>query len=145
MDALTLLRRSGWFAGRSIDVSADLAALSSEGFQLTPAAQDFLREFSGLEITWESKDNPLILDGAMVARDADVGWCEAYSAATGSQLVPVGEYAQMTLYVDPTGGLWGGVGNEYGELGSSLVGVIERTFLRPGQRLDRRVDANGSR
>lgn len=139
MDALTLLHLAGWTPGRRVDVARDLEALRVEGFPITSAAEDFLQEFSGLQITWESKDNPLIVDGVVVARDADVGWCEALSAAIGSQLVPVGQYAHMTLYVDPHGALWGGVGDEYGQVGGSLVDVIDRTFLNPGQRLDRRV------
>lgn len=139
MDALTLLHEAGWFPGRNVDVTGDLAVLTAEGFEITTAAHDFLREYSGLDITWETKDNPLIVNGATVARDADVGWCEAYSTEIGSRLVPVAEYAHMTLYVDPDGGLWGGVGNEYGQVGSSLVDVIERIFLKPGQGFDRRL------
>jgi hypothetical protein len=140
MDALTLLHEAGWFPGRSVDVAGDLAALTAEGFPITPATHEFLSEFSGLQIIWETKDNPLTVNGAIVAGDADIGWCEAYSTAIGSQLVPVGEYAHMTLYVDPDGGLWGGVGNEYGQIGSSLVDVIERIFLKPRQGFDRRLD-----
>ena len=139
MDALTLLHQAGWTPGRNVDISRDLAALSVEGFPITSAAEDFLREFSGLQVAWGTKDNPLIVDGAMVARDADIGWCEAYSLAIGLQLVPVGEYAHMTLYVDPQGGLWGGVGNEYGQVGS-LLDVIRQTFLEPTRPFDRRLD-----
>jgi hypothetical protein len=139
MDALALLHEAGWFPGRNVDVTRDLAALAAEGFEMTAAAQEFLREFSGLDIASETKDNSLIVNGATVARDADIGWCDAYSTEIGSRLVPVAEYAHMTLYVDLDGGLWGGVGNEYGQVGSTLVEAIERIFFRGGQRLDRRL------
>jgi hypothetical protein len=140
MDALALLHEAGWFPGRNVDVTSDLAALAAEGFEITAAAHNFLREFSGLDITWETKDNSLIVNGATVARDADIGWCNAYSTEIGSRLVPVAEYAHMTLYVDSDGGLWGGVGNEYGQVGSTLAEAIERIFLGRGQGFDRRLN-----
>ncbi len=117
MDSIELLRKAGWFPGRTVDISLDLAALATAGFEVTEAAETFLRENSGLRIAWESKLNPLKIDGAAVARSTDPEWCQAYSAAIGSPLVPVGEYSLMVLYIDSSGDLWGAADNEYGRGG----------------------------
>jgi hypothetical protein len=139
MDALTLLRNSGWYPGRSVDSSVDVGALKAEGFEVTEVAERFLREFSHLSISWETQSSPLIIDGAVVARNADTGWCELYSEAIATVLVPVGEYSHMTLYIDLEGGLWGGFDGEYGHRGS-LLDVIQSIFLEPPRGFDRRIE-----
>jgi hypothetical protein len=141
MDAETLLQRSGWFPGRRIDVAGDLAFIRSEGFAATPAAERFLEEYSGLVISWETHRNPLVLSGSEAARGVDAGWCEAYSEAIGLVLSPVGVYSHMTLYVDPSGGLWGGFDREYGQVGS-LLDVVRETFLEPPRPFDRLLDSD---
>ena len=139
MDALTLLHRSGWTPGRRVDVSEELAFVVSEGFQTTPAAEGFLREYSGLRVSWETKSNPLVLGGRVAARGVDSSWCDAYSEALGFTLSPVGQYSNMTLYVDPNDDLWGGFDDDYGRLGS-LLDVIRETFLEPARPFDRRLE-----
>ena len=139
MDAQSLLQRSGWFPGRRIDVTGDLASVMSGGFAVTPAAERFLEEYSGLVISWETNPNPLVISGREAARGVDAGWCEAYSEAIGLVLSPVGEYSNMTLYIDPSGELWGGFDTEYGQVGS-VLDVIRETFLEPPRPFDRRLD-----
>lgn len=139
MDAVTLLRRSGWFPGRNVDVTDELAFIAAEGFQATPAAEGFLSQYSGLQIAWESKSNPLILSGRVAARGVDSAWCDAYSAAIGLTLSPVGQYSNMTVYIDPTGELWGGFDDDYGRVGS-LLDVIRGTFLEPPTPFDRHLE-----
>ncbi len=112
----------------------------SEGFPATPAAERFLSEYSGLQISWETKSNPLTLGGRVAARGVDSTWGEAYSEALGVTLSPVGQYSNMTLYIDPAGDLWGGFDDLYGEVGS-LLDVIRETFLEPPRPLDRRLAA----
>jgi hypothetical protein len=141
MDALTLLRAAGWHPGREVDTGLDVAALGAEGFEVTEAAERFLREYSGLTISSRTNPNPLIIDGLAVAPNADVGWCELYSEAIGSTLVPVGEYSSMVLYVDQIGGIWGGFDNDYGRGGSSLEEIVSGLFIdQPGWRFDRRIE-----
>jgi len=141
MDALTLLREAGWYPDRSVDISADVEALRAEGFEVTETAERFLREYSHLSITGETKSSPLIIDGVVVVRNADTGWCELYSEAIGTVFVPVGDYSHMTLYVDLDGDLWGGFDGEYGQGGPSLLEVIQGMFIdQPGWRFDRRLE-----
>lgn len=140
MDASTLLRNAGWFPGRTVDVSRDLAALSAAGYEITPAAAKFLAEYSGLTIVGDTKSNPLIIDGAFVAGDVDPEWGSAYAEAIGTTLVAVGEYSHMTLYIDAEAGLWGAFDSEYGRGGSSLEEVVQGIFLEPRWRFDRHLD-----
>ena len=141
MDALTLLRRSGWAPGRKVDVADELVFMVAEGFRATAAAEGFLSEYSGLQISWETKSNPLILSGRVAARGVDSGWCDAYSEALGVTLSPVGQYSNMTLYIDPSGRLWGGFDDLYDGVGS-LLDVIRETFLEPGRPLSRTIGAD---
>lgn len=138
MDAETLLRRSGWFPGRHVDVVDELAFIEAEGFQVTTSEVVFLTEFSGLQIASETRDDPLVLSGRAAARGVDSGWCEAYSAALGLVLSPVGVHSNMTLYVDSNGDLWGGFDELYGQVGS-LLDVIRETFLESPRAFDRRL------
>ena len=122
-----------------IDVADDLEFVRSEGFAVTPAAEKFLQEYSGLTISWETNRNPIVISGREVAEGVDAGWCDAYSQALGMVLSPVGEYSNMTICVDPSGGLWGGFGAVYGHVGS-LLDLIRGTFLEPPKPLDRHLE-----
>ncbi len=140
MDAHELLRGAGWAIGRSVDISTDIADLARAGFSVTPAAEAFLREYNGLEIHSETTTTPLLIDGSYVARTTVVEWCEAYSAAVGSTLVPVGEYSHMVLYIDAEGGLWGAYDNVFGRGGDTLADVVQGLFLEPKWTFDRRLE-----
>lgn len=140
MDAETLLRQSGWFPGRHVDVVDELAFIETEGFQVTPSATGFLTEFSGLQIALETHGDPLVLSGRAAARGVDSRWCEAYSEALGLVLSPVGMHSNMTLYIDSEGDLWGGFDELYGQVGS-LLDVIRETFLERPRAFDRRLVA----
>ena len=141
MEATDLLRTAGWRPGRSIDVSEDLAALQAKGFGVTPAAEALLREFSRLTVQAPGKSNPLIIDGMIAARDASVGWAEAYSAALGCQLIPVGEYSNLMFWIDPDGAIWATFDDDYGRAGASLHEAIQGLFFEsPGWQLDRTLE-----
>ena len=141
MDATSLLRDAGWYPGRSVDVTDDLKALVAEGYEMSAAAVEFLRQYSHLRILEPNNLNPLLIDGVLAARNADPAWCEAYSGAIGSPLLPVGEYSHMTLMIDPEGGLWGGFDNDFGRGGSSLPELLQGMFIdRPCWKFDRSVD-----
>ena len=140
MEAIDLLRAAGWRPGRSLDISADLAALEAKGFPVTAAAEGFLREFSKLTMLVPGALNPLVIDGLIAARDASVGWGEAYSAALECQLVPVGEYSNLMFWIDPDGGIWATFDDDYGRAGTSLAEMVQGLFFEPdGWRLDRKI------
>lgn len=141
MDASDLLQASGWQPGRSVDITADLEALTREGFVVSPAAEAFLRQYSHLIMQVPGKSNPMIVDGGVAARHAFVGWEEAYSAAIGKRLVPVGEYSNLLFWIDPDGDIWATFDDDYGRAGASLQEVLQGLFFdSPGWRLDRKVD-----
>ena len=116
-----------------------MAFVISDGYAVTPAAEDFLRQYSGLEISGESSANPLVLSGRVAARGVDPGWCDAYARALGVVLSPVGQYSNMTVYIDQSGELWGGFDEDYGRIGS-LLDLIHETFIGPPKPFDRQLD-----
>jgi len=141
MDASDLLQASGWRPGRSVDITADLAALAGEGFVVSPAAEAFLRQYSHLTMQMPGKSNPVIVDGVVAARHAFVGWGEAYSAAIGQRLVPVGEYSNLMFWIDPDGDIWATFDDDYGRAGASLHEAIQGLFFEsPGWQLDRTLE-----
>ena len=140
MDASGLLQAAGWRPGRSVDVTEDLAALGSEGFPVNAVAEAFLREYSHLTIQMPGKSNPLTIDGVVAARHAFVSWGEAYSAAIGQAVVPVGEYSNLMFWIDPDGSIWASFDDDYGRAGASLLEMVQGLFFDPdGWRLDRKI------
>ncbi len=139
MDAETLLRSAGWRPARHVDIAADLAQIASLGFPVVQTAEAFLREFSGIAITWETKPAPLLIDGRRAAQDVGPEWAEAYGVALGTELTPVGQYANMTVYIDVRGDLWGGYDEAYGHRGS-LRELISSIFLESPRGFDRKVE-----
>lgn len=139
VDADTLLREAGWFPGRAVNIARDVSRLKADGFLVTSAAQVFLREFTRLKISCGTKTQPIVIDGALAARGVYPYWCERYSEAVGSALVPVGEYSRMTIYVDEQGGLWGGYDAVYGDEGT-LTDLVTSIFFGPLRPFDRHLD-----
>jgi hypothetical protein len=141
MNAAELLTHAGWFAGRQTDAASDVAALVRGGYQVSPAAEAFLREFSGLVIEEPANPSPVVIDGVLAARHADSGWCKAYSDAIGRPLVPIGEYSLVMFWIDPEGDIWASIDNDFGRAGSSLEEAIQGLFFdKPGWKLDRYVE-----
>ena len=141
MDASNLLQASGWIPERWVDITADLEALTREGFVVSSAAEEFLHHYSHLTIEVPGKSNPMIVNGVVAARHAFVGWGDAYSAAIGKRVVPVGEYSNLLFWVDPDGDIWASFDDDYGRAGASLPEAIQGLFFdSPGWRLDRNVN-----
>jgi hypothetical protein len=47
---LKCLRESGWFVGRAVDVAPFASGLIKKGYDIFPAATEFLRSFGGLRV-----------------------------------------------------------------------------------------------
>lgn len=141
MDASGLLSTYGWAPGRSVDITADVAELTREGFPLHTAAEAFLAEFSGLTLHAEGHTNPLLISGVVAANHAFPAWADAYAAAIGLPVVPVGEYSNLTFWIDSTGGIWASFDDAYGYAGATMKDMLQGLFFEsPGWQLDRVVD-----
>lgn len=143
MDALQLLRAAGWQPGRRVDIDGERVSLLQEGFELTPAAEALLTEYSGLTIRGGPHDDPLVIEAAAAAGDVFPGWATRYGASIGSTLVPVGQQSHMTLYVDETGRLWGGFDTQFGHCGDDMTEAVRLLFLEPAWLLDQSVPPQG--
>ncbi len=51
---LSALYAAGWTPNRNIDISTELDILKKQGYSTFPAALDFMKRFSGLQISFQS-------------------------------------------------------------------------------------------
>ena len=141
MDAYELLRAAGWRPGRHVDASAGIAALTEKGLTVTPSAVALLEEFSGLTMYEPGNPNPLVIDGAVAARDSELAWSDSYAAAIGLPVTPIGEYSNLLFWVDSEGVIWATFDNDLGRAGSSLPAMIQGLYFEdPGWQLDHSVE-----
>ncbi|MFE0024190.1 SUKH-3 domain-containing protein [Amycolatopsis sp. NPDC059021] len=131
--ATELLRRGGWKPGRDVSVGEDLRALWEEGHLVFPAAIDFLREYSGLVLTWERDGSPddVWFSAAAICAQAASGWVADYSARAGTTLVPVGaaNRGYLMLLLGENGHWFGGFDDAFGEVGEDLLSCLDNLVL----------------
>ena len=132
---VTRLHQQGWNEDRQIDISSYLAALESEGLEVSDAARAFLRSFGGLTFTFPHKRVPnetdtLRIDPVDAASEACMGWFAAYSEQVGASLCPLGfvHSGYMTLLIDPCGRLYAGFDDTFFLVGESPEEAMEQIF-----------------
>jgi hypothetical protein len=126
------LRASGWWPGRHIELTSEVAVLEDEGIEPWPEFLAFLEQYAGLEIKSDDGTQMLWIDGARAARETDPEWTRAYSDRIGSVLAPVGGHSHMTIYLGRDGEFYGGFDREYGRLASSMEELLNALFNRGG-------------
>lgn len=107
---VTILRLSGWFPGRSVDITRAVAALRREGFQLNEQAETFLRALNGLHLWFAdprsgNTKQDLHIDAEQAAESVYAERVEEYARRLGEPLCVVGEAFQrhMTVAMSPSG------------------------------------------
>ena len=141
MDSLDLLKGSGWYPGRHVDVSAARRALLHLGYRLHDAAIAVLEEFSGLtingpEFSFEGHNGrlrsrrQLWIDGERSALELDDPVaCEGYSELVCDTLVPVGAQHHVTVLIGEKGAVWGAYSGVYGFIAESFVTAVARILV----------------
>ena len=141
-ETLKLLRKAGWYEGRSVDTSAWERLLRKEGFTVHPVVTAFLQEFGGLEFKNPKKAPQASADWHFcVERAVERIYPERvvkyYNRRAGHQLCLIGDASNgyLILMMDETGQVYGGYDEEFFYLGKSGPEAIET--LRTGRDLGR--------
>jgi hypothetical protein len=137
-DVEAVLRRSGWFPGRAVEISGYKARLP--GFLWHEAAERFLEEFGGIYVDVQGPGQsvakePFEIDPALAV--GEEGRFEELSQKFHRQLFPVGELGQgeFFLAVDQDSSLYL-VGSSVFRLGASGEGLAKLVLGIQGTRLE---------
>lgn len=115
LSATKYLSQAGWFPGRTCDTRRFEMALKRDGYDVFPAALEFLRELGGLAgkhpayRTTTTKE--FDFDAARATGDMPKERVDVYAKRFGSSLIPVGEVdnGYITLMISSDGTLLGGL------------------------------------
>lgn len=133
--AIAVLRMAGWFPGRIVNTTNYVESWGRRGVSTNLPAEDFCREFGGLEIHHpprvsvggrEYSDFTNLDPVSAVSGISEVALRE-YSRLAGEALCPVGiNRSHMTVLIGPSGRVVGGVDNYLFELGADLKDAINK-------------------
>jgi len=130
---LNLLRSAGWSPERAVDIGRYVQALETEGYEVFPVVETFLRRFGGLEIAYpinfhsQSLTNSIHFDAAAAAAAVDnEGYVSKYAERIGVPVCVIGEAdnRSTTLMMDQEGRVYGGFDDYlsfYGETGEQAI------------------------
>lgn len=128
-----VLRSAGWFPGRVVDVPSYIDLWAARGILANSAAENFCRQFAGLEITHPphvsigGRDHSDFtnLDPAEAIEGISDRALEEFSRIAGEPLCPVGtNRSHMTVLVGPSGRVLAGVDNYLFELGADSTEAL---------------------
>lgn len=117
-ETLKILRDSGWYAGRKIDISEIKGNLEQRGYVVFPTVEDFMREFGDLVI--EDTVNEEMHNTSIRFTDYyRHGSFKSEEKYAGEKLVPVGmiDSDNLLLFVSESGKVYCSTG----KLGDSAM------------------------
>jgi hypothetical protein len=137
-----LLRRAGWFEGRTHEVAEFVRLLELKGYPVFPAVVGFLKKFGGLRIENPSAKRPAAedwhFDVAKASRNISLSRIQAlYVPRVHSNLCIIGEADKdyITLMMDEKGRVYGGFEETLVFLGESGEDAIDQlgseNYARP--------------
>jgi len=141
-ETIKILRKGGWFEGRSVDSSAWEKLLRKNGYPVHPVVTAFLQEFGGLEFKNPNSPSRAADDWHFcVERAVESSFSETileyYIKRAGHPLCLIGIASKgyLWLMMDETGQVYGGYDEEFFYLGRSGPEAIEK--LRTGRPAER--------
>jgi hypothetical protein len=131
------LQQAGWHSGREVNIEPWLNILSTQGFEVFPAVQEFLKGFGGLLIRYEFTYGRDVIGYQMhfnveAVCNAEIQEDAAYfSQVVGTALCPVGRYdVDMILMMDKDGKTYGCQGDGYVFfLGNTPMTAIDHVIM----------------
>ncbi len=106
------LNAAGWKADRRSSVHDIDERLKARGFELFPAARDFLERYGRLCFrgdTMHPRSSGIYFHTDPENVPADLGWTRIWESASGTRVYPIGQtaYEDYTLFMDQHGRIFG--------------------------------------
>jgi SUKH-3 immunity protein len=138
---IALLRAAGWHEGRSVGVQGVLSAISGAGFEIWPELVGMLTEYAGLRVvSADDASRFLALDPEQALDGLGTRWVDAYHALAGCELIPLGQWQDLTVLAGRDGRLYGGRAREFGPLGHTVPELAQSLLTEvPPRPLTMRV------
>lgn len=129
VDATRALEDAGWRADRRVLIDSDVSALENDGYETWPEAEDFLREFSRLIVSFQrrGKQDTVWFDAAKAAALSWKDWVDDYSGRAGLRLLPVGfaHRDHLLVMLGEDGRFFGGYDDYFAELGTDPIDLVQ--------------------
>lgn len=123
------LQAAGWTPGREADPGDDLSALSEAGYSPWPELIAFLREFTGLRLSFirGGVEDSAWFSASRACASLPSAWVRDWEARAGSRLVPVGNAYRdhLTLLAAADGRFFGTYDEFMTFLGNSPYTMID--------------------
>jgi SUKH-3 immunity protein len=130
-----ILRPSGWFPERSVDISGFTDRLLKEGYTFNAFSKRILRNLGGLKITPPQSDSNLFFPGELVfdpfyAASGELDRVKGWERKFKLNLSPLGEYDPLFLLLSADNGkMYGGRERKFYLLGDSIEDALELRLL----------------
>ena len=129
---LHYLHRSGWVPNRQVSVGPAVTALEAEGYPVSEAAREFLKQFGGLTILFPhhqivGQEDDLRVDPLRAIQGIWPERVAKYSERAGEELCLVGEVyrGHMALLMGASGRLYAGADELLLLLGASARDALD--------------------
>lgn len=106
------LNAAGWSADRRSSVHDIEGRLKARGFELFPAARDFLERYGRLHFKGDSihaRSSSVYFHTDPEDVPTDPGWTRRWESVSGTRVYPIGQtaYGEYTLFMDEHGRVFG--------------------------------------
>lgn len=129
---ISILKESGWTTERNINIDSILSYFKNKGYLTTSAQQDFLRNFSNLEIVINGIGKYNIKTVQLFPCEYDVpkSFLKKYENYTKKRLIPIGgiECENLFLMMDSDLQIYGVFENYITFLGNNIFKVFEDLY-----------------
>lgn len=146
--AKRILQAAGWYEGRKIDITEMIKLLEGREFEVFPKAEEFLEEFSALEIIVKCNHSQEVIKKYML-RECDIhhtnvfkalgdsifySYAQQFEFFAGEKLVIVGSISNDNLFlmVSETGKIYcdsGKLGDDVWEAWDTLFNLSEKGII----------------
>lgn len=129
--AKAVFERVGWFEGRRVDVSAQVAALEAEGWVTNPFALEFLKTFDGLGKI--SQSNAKINTDSLEFTPSDgIEQLPLYSdwlETSNLSFFPIGLQNAWSIFIDKEGLIYQDFYGDIHRLGDDFTSCLDKLLF----------------
>ncbi|MFI8709564.1 SUKH-3 domain-containing protein [Bacillus sp. NPDC077411] len=129
------LRQGGWMSNRETDISPFTTILEEEGYFVSEASQEFLKQFGGLVLNQPAfkilnELEKLHFDPILICEHVYRERVETYEERVEEPLVVIGEAynEQLILMMSPSGKIYGGYDDYLTILGDNYDEAFEALY-----------------